>query len=398
MIKFSRNRLLSRRQALRIGVSSVTALAVLSWGNLQALSYLIYTFANKQKVKNNQLRTFKIVGQNSLKQRAKAKGLIYGGYPESDAHIFVKDLKLQSTFIRECSMMTVAYYWSSIRPSIETFNFTGTDYYVKFAMTNKLQMRGIPLVWHEVLPEWLPPVLNSENAKQILTKHLDTVVRRYAGKMHSWDVVNEAVHIRDNRADGLRKTPWLEFLGADYIDLAFRVVAKADPQAKLVYNEYGLESDTPDDAAKRKAVLNLLRRLKSKGTPIYALGLQSHLSGDFKNFNPRIFREFLKSVASLGLKIMITELDVADDQLPLNLDQRDRLVAGVYEDYLSTALAEKAVISVATWGLSDRDSWLKDHNPRADKAAVRTLPFDREMKPKLAWKAIARALDRAPKR
>jgi endo-1,4-beta-xylanase len=103
-------------------------------------------------------------------------------------------------------------------------------------------------------------------------------------------------------------------------------------------------------------------------------------------------------VASLGLKIMITEMDVTDDKLPVDIDLRDRIIAGAYEDYLSVALSEKAVISVTTWGLSDRYSWLSSTRPRSDKAAVRPLPLDRNFKSKLAWNAMARAFDRAPKR
>jgi endo-1,4-beta-xylanase len=95
---------------------------------------------------------------------------------------------------------------------------------------------------------------------------------------------------------------------------------------------------------------------------------------------------------------MITELDVTDNKLPLDSNKRDNIIAGVYEDFLSTALAEKSVISVTSWGLSDRYTWLADKKPRDDRAAVRPLPFDRNLKPKLAWNAIARAFDRAPKR
>ncbi len=399
VVKFSLNHLLSRRQFLKVGISSVTALTILFLSKLQVLSYLIYPFTtDRVRLVGNQHRKFAIVGQKSLQQRAKAKGIIYGAFPEADNRDFASDLQLQSHFIRECATMTMGTFWFTHRPSPTAFDFTSSDYFVKFAGANKIQLRGIPLVWHEFLPDWLTATLNSGNAKQILTDHVETIVRRYAGKIHSWDVVNEAIDVGDKRSDGLRNTPWLKFLGVDYIDLAFRVAAKADPRAKLVYNDFGVEYDEPGSDAKREAILILLQRLKSKGTPIYALGIQSHLLGDRDSFNPAKFREFLKNVANLGLKIMITELDVTDNKLPQDIDRRDRIIAGAYEDYLSIALAQKAVISVTTWGLSDRYTWLARHTPRADKAGVRPLPLDRNYKPKLAWNAIARAFDRAPKR
>jgi endo-1,4-beta-xylanase len=109
-------------------------------------------------------------------------------------------------------------------------------------------------------------------------------------------------------------------------------------------------------------------------------------------------KAFLRDVASLGLKIMITELDVIDQKLPLDVNVRDRIVAGVYEDYLSLVLEEPAVTTVITWGLSDRYTWYSRFNARDDKAPVRPLPLDEGRKRKLAWNAIARAFDKAPKR
>ena len=168
----------------------------------------------------------------------------------------------------------------------------------------------------------------------------------------------------------------------------------------LVYNDYGLEYDTPDQEQKRTAVLKFLEDQKSKGTPIHALGIQSHLDHlekTEKKFSAKKFREFLKNVADLGLKIMLTELDVNDTKLPGDINLRDRYVAAAYEDYLSVVLDEPAVIAVITFGLSDRYTWLTEF-PREDGQPVRPLPLDAQMKRKLAWQAMARAIDAAPQR
>jgi endo-1,4-beta-xylanase len=166
----------------------------------------------------------------------------------------------------------------------------------------------------------------------------------------------------------------------------------------LVYNENALEYSSRKDEVKRTAVLKLLERLKSRGTPIHALGIQSHLVAQEATLNAKKLRSFLSDVASLGLKILITELDVSDQKLPSDPAVRDRIVAGVYEDYLSVVLDEKAVIAVLNWGLSDRHTWLSTFTPRSDGAPVRPLPLDSSFKPKLAWNAMARAFDQARKR
>lgn len=355
-------------------------------------------------------RNFKIRGNKSLKERAAAKGVIFGaGASYEELSSIPKYAKI---FDRECGMVvpTCELKWvcgnANLRPSPDEFDFKPADWMANFARKNQILFRGHTLVWHEALPKWFEEKVNHQNAELFLKNHIQTVMGHYAGKVHSWDVVNEALafdftnKILDGgrRPDGLRKTPWLNFLGDDYIELAFRLAHQADPRALLTYNEFGLDYNTPEDEAKRYALLNLLQKLKSKGTPIHALGIQAHLSGDRTDFDRHKFRDFLKNVASLGLKIMITELDVNDKKLPLDPNKRDRIIAGVYEDYLSAALDEKATIAVITWGFSDRLTWLSEFAPRIDKAAVRTLPLDRNFNRKLAWNGIARAFDGAPKR
>lgn len=392
-VKTSQIRLLSRRQALHISISSTVAIAILSLEKLKVLSYVIYTFTDLAARKANNRVTFKVSGKGSLKKRAKAKGLIYGAFPTSHAE-FDRNPKWKSTFIQECNLIVAGCYWDQTRPSFDTFDFQEVDRIAKFAATNQMLLRGHPLVWHLASPSWMKETLNHQNAEQILIKHIQTVVKRYAGKIHSWDVVNEAIELQDRRSDGLRNSPWLEYISPNYIQLAFQTAARADPNALLVYNEQNLEYDE----AHQIAVLKLLERLKSQGIPVHALGIQSHLRGHRRDFNPQKFRKFLKSVAKLGLKIMITELDVIDQELPLDPIERDRIIAATYEEYLSAVLAEKAVIAVINWGLSDRYTWLNEYVPRKDRSPSRPLPFDRDMKPKLAWNAIARTFDRAPKR
>ncbi len=386
------NWLLTRRNALKLGLASVGA----------AIGAQSVYHNHQIQALDHPARTFKINHQKSLKERAAAKGLIYGSAVRYDD--LISHPEYAKAFAQQCGILVPEWElkWSCgnklLRPNPHSFDFKPADWMAEFAKNNSMQFRGHTLVWHESLPQWFQSQVNSQNAQSFLAEHIRTVMGHYAGRVHSWDVVNEAIDLHDQRSDGLRKTPWLEFLGSDYIDIAFRLADQADSQALLVYNEFGVDYGTTKDEAKRNAVLKLLQHLKSQGTPIDALGIQAHLLGEGSNFNPQIFRNFLGNVASLGLKIMITEMDVIDKNLPKSSVVRDRLVAAVYEDYLSVALDEPAVIAVITWGLSDRYTWLSEFEPRSDGAAVRPLPLDSTLNLKLAWNAIARAIDGAPKR
>lgn len=343
-------------------------------------------------------RDFTVVGEQPLRERAKAKGLIYGaasGYQE-----LAKDAEFANRFAEECGLLVPVgeMKWKEQRPSPKGFDFKQGDWLAKFAEDRGMQLRGHTLIWHQALPDWFEANVNKQNAEQVMLEHIATVAGHYAGKMHSWDVVNEAILPANGRSDGLRRTPWLEFLGPEYIDLAFQAAAQADPQALLVYNEQRLDYDTPEMEGRRVAVMKLLEGLKSRKTPVQALGIQGHLFANEMPFKPKKLRQFLSDVAGLGLKIMITELDVTDRMLPGDIAVRDRLVAGVYQDYLDVVLDEPAVIGVLNWGLSDRYTWIGAVRPRDDGMAVRPLPLDQDMKRKPAWQAIARAFDNAPSR
>lgn len=344
---------------------------------------------------------FPVIGDYCLRQRAADKQMSFGTFPEGGYQALVDDEGLRSAVLQECDLLVVPFSWEEVHPTPDGFNFTEMDAYHQFILEHGLQFQGGSLIWHNILPQWLRDKLDdpqgtTEDMQAIVSHYIATTVGRYAGSAHSWVVVNEAIEPEDGREDGLRQSPWLNRLGEDYIAFAFRAAAATDPNLQLIYNDYGLEYDTATDEARRHATLRLLERLVSQGVPIHALGLQSHLSGDRTGFNG--LRDFLTSVADLGLKIFVSELDVTDSGLSAEIDRRDRQVAQVYEDFLSVVLESPAVVSVITWGLSDRYTWLSYHAPRSDGLPVRPLPLDHTMNRKPAWNAIARAIDHSPLR
>ena len=159
----------------------------------------------------------------------------------------------------------------------------------------------------------------------------------------------------------------------------------------LVYNDYGLESDTQDHDRRRAATLALLAGLRARGVPIDALGLQAHIAA----FGPKIdqakLARFLDAVRAMGLRILITEHDVDDGGGPLSAEARDRGVADASGRLLDVVLDNPATIAVLTWGLSDR--FLKPDGTRDAllRGTPRKLPYDSDMRPTAMHAAIARA-------
>jgi endo-1,4-beta-xylanase len=286
-----------------------------------------------------------------------------------------------------------------IEPTQGTYDYSGADFLVDFAQQYNIKFRGHTLVWYQSLPGWFYRNINASNAKPFILDYISTVMGRYAGKVESWDVVNEVMNPKDGRPDGLRNTPWLKFLGPDYIEMAFRAAAAADPRAHLMWNENWVEEETPEGESKRRSMVTLLKGLKSREVPIHGIGIQSHLIGDHASIiaGPG-FQRFLHELADMDLRVFISELDVSDVNLPADAGARDQTIANLYYQYLSTALAHKCVTAVLTWGLTDKYTWLSGYEKRTDNAKVRPLPFDIYLKPKSVYDAIARAFDEAPSR
>ena len=217
-------------------------------------------------------------GDDSLKAHASAKGLLFGCAVATE--LLGVDTAYEQLVRDQCSIVVAenAMKWGPLRPAIGTFYFDDADRLVAFAEANQMRVRGHNLCWHRQLPKWFGAYATKSNASKLLSEHIQNVAGRYAGRIHSWDVVNEAVLPTDGRPDGLRKSRWLELIGPGYVDLAFRTAREADPKALLTYNEYGIESEDGESAAKRKAVLDLLFGMKTRGVPIDAVGSISYRS------------------------------------------------------------------------------------------------------------------------
>jgi endo-1,4-beta-xylanase len=350
-------------------------------------------------------------GQDSLRVHAAAVGLLTGCAVVPGLLDFTAALPITRvsndpytrTVYEQASIVVPenSMKWSSLRPTPTTYSFEQADKVIEFAVRYEQLVRGHNLCWHEQIPAWFKGYATKENAKELLTAHIQTVAGRYAGKVHSWDVVNEAVSISDGRADGLRKSPWLELLGPEYLEIAFTAAAKADPHAKLTYNDYDIELDTPDQSAKRGQVLMLVRRLKARGIPIHAIGVQSHLQATGPQAGAGLVN-LIREAAKMSLEVYVTELDVNTHKLEGGDAEQDAAVAAVYKNYLGLVLAEPNVKAVLTWGISDAHTWLNQSKEkwavRPDGARQRPLPFYDDYTPAPAFFAMRGAYDLARKK
>lgn len=287
-----------------------------------------------------------------------------------------------------------------VHPGEDTWRFERSDALVKWCIDNHMAIHGHTLVWHSQTNDWFFRDGDRVAVTQRMKDHINTLVGRYKGKIQGWDVVNEAINDRGDSQTGqtenLRSSAWLRAVGPEYLALAFRFAHEADPDARLYYNDYGIEA-----GAKHESSMVLLKRLKRDGVPVYGVGIQGHWRTGNVPF--AALDKAIADYASLGLKVSITELDVtirgaSGGQFgggPGFGDRRTRDIpppspddlkaqADAYARLFAIFIKHKDVLERVTfWGLSDRRTWRFGQHP---------LIFDSRNQRKPAYAAIVNAL------
>lgn len=338
-----------------------------------------------------------VAGAGSLKAHASRHGLIYGAAVV--VHLLESDRALAELMVDQCGIVVPEgeLKWRALRPAQDKYDFTQADALFDFAAKHHLLVRGHTLAWHNSVPDWLAAAPSTLDVRRLFVEHIRTVMGRYRGRVHSWDVVNEAILPADGMPGGLRRSFWYERVGADYIDLAYHTAREADPRAKLTYNDYGVEYDNAEDEQRRRAILELLRGMQARKVPLDAVGVQSHIKAASPSSIGRGLAEYIEAIRQMGLEVYLTELDVNEDDIASNeVAERDRIVAQTYKDYLDVALNNPAVKLVLTWGISDRRTWLNDgptHHRKQPNRPQRSLPFDPEYRPAPAFFAMRSSFD-----
>ncbi len=299
--------------------------------------------------------------------------------------------------------------WEHVHPELNRYDFAPADQFVAFGEKHKMFIVGHTLLWHQQTPAWVfqdnagNPV-DRETLLKRLRDHIFTVVGRYKGRIHGWDVVNEALE-----DDGsLRKTKWLEIIGPDYVQKAFEFAREADPKAELYYNDFNLWKKEKAEAAVR-----LIRDLQANGIRVDGIGEQGHWGLDYPSIAEA--DAALQAFAALGVKVMITELDVTalpnpddwsggaditrNDALRKHLnpypealpDSMQQVLAKRYAECFALFHKHRDKISRVTfWGVNDGQSWLNNWPVRG--RTNYPLLFDRNYKPKPAFEAVMQTM------
>lgn len=297
-----------------------------------------------------------------------------------------------------------------LHPAPNRWNFNMGDAYCQFASEHGLKALGHTLVWHNQTPNffWLNndgTPKTQEEMRSHLIEYLEKVVTHYRGKVYAWDVVNEII---DEDGSYRRDKGWEKYYKDldELVCLAFSTAQRCDPDAELYYNDFNMWRPS-----KVQGAVRLVKMLQSKGIRIDGVGIQAHWGLNFPDMKD--VENAIDAFAELGVKVMITELDI--DVLPLTKEgqvignslqdpvyQRpefvkylnpyaeglpksvDKELANRYEEIFKTILKKRDKISRVTfWGLQDGLSWKNDY-PVPHRKNYPML-FDRQLQKKRAF-------------
>jgi endo-1,4-beta-xylanase len=300
--------------------------------------------------------------------------------------------------------------WEEVHPEPDRYNFEPADRFVEIGKKNNMFVVGHCLVWFFQTPKWVfqdksGKPLSREALLDRMKEHIFTVMGRYKGLVHGWDVVNEAI-----KPDGsFRENGWLDIIGEDYILKAFKFARQADPTAELYYNDYNMWKKP-----QYEGVIRLIENLQSKGVRVDGIGIQGHWAIDYPPLDE--IETAIQALSKLGVKLMVTELDIcvvpfADDYDNLrdisSYDPQTQKKLNPYPDFLPDEVQKKladryaelfALFSkykdvfsrITFWAVHDGQSW-RSYMPIRGRTDYPML-FDRQFKPKPAFDAVVKVV------
>ena len=284
--------------------------------------------------------------------------------------------------------------FDATEPSRGSFSFTKGDKLMAYAAANGMQVRGHALAWHSQVPSWVSTLAQQvesaggsarDTLLSVLKTHIDSVVGHYKGKIREWDVVNEAIN--DNGTHGWRSegSVWYQYIGRDFIDSAFVWAHKADPDAKLYYNDYALEWGMGTGTKAQFAYDSIAVRLKNAGIYITGIGTQTHIQNTHTS-TPSNLRTLASKLKSIGMTMQITELDIGF-ALGTAISDADYAAQGhLYRQFMDLFLEAENMEAFVIWGFSDKYSWLKD------QSKYNGLIFDSSFAKKPAYDSLVPSL------
>ncbi|HSC68125.1 MAG TPA: endo-1,4-beta-xylanase [Cellvibrio sp.] len=289
------------------------------------------------------------------------------------------------------------------------FTFTDADAFVDYAKSKNIGVHGHALVWHSdyQVPDFMKNWTGtSADFLTALATHVTTVVNHFEakGNVTSWDVVNEA--LAEDGSTNFRTDSTFYIKSGNspvYIEKAFQAAREADANATLYYNDFSIEQNGP----KMDKLVEVITDFQSRGIPLDGIGFQMHVFMDYPSIDN--ISAAMKKVVAKGLKVKITELDVAVNNpyssnwpaakvstfTAATASLQKKRYCEIVKAYL-VAVPANLRGGISVWGTTDANTWLNDLFKKASQyngeKIAWPLLFDANYNEKPALRGFADAL------
>ncbi len=265
-------------------------------------------------------------------------------------------------FLRLFNQATLPFYWGTFEPRRGETRAARLHEVASWLVGQGVRVKGHPLVWHTVQPDWLMEVGGDDEVERLLRAHVRETVAGFADVIQLWDAINETVIMPvfangDNAITPLAATRGRQHL----IRLAFEEARAANPAATLVINDFELSPDYE----------RVIEETLADGVAVDAIGLQTHMHQGYRGEDEIL--EIVDRFARFGLPLQLTETTFVSGHLmpPEIEDLNDYQVeswpstpegearqADDMERHYRSLFGHPAVESITYWGFSDAGAWL----------------------------------------
>ena len=251
---------------------------------------------------------------------------------------------------------TLPFYWGYYEPERGHTKEADVKKMAAWCREHNIEVKGHPLAWHEVFPQWAR-ALPDEEVRKLQRARITDIVSRFKGSVEIFDVINEATvsHRFDNAIGRWVKERGAANLTAEFLNLAH----EANPKALLLYNDFNVSP----------AYEQLVTDLQKQHAPVGALGIQSHMHKELWPIEK--LWTVCETYSRFGLPIHFTELTILSGRFKAKDDNDWHTVRTdwpttpegeqrqlEYGRKLYTVLfSHPAVDAITWWDFSDRNSW-----------------------------------------
>ncbi|PZF61226.1 1,4-beta-xylanase [Curtobacterium sp. MCBD17_034] len=282
---------------------------------------------------------------------------------------------------------TLPFYWGRFEPERGAPDTTRLRAAARWFRDRGIALKGHPLVWHTVQPDWLLG-LPLDEVERLQRARIRREVADFAGLVDTWDAINEVVimPVFDNGDNAI--TPLARARGrVPMIRMAFEEARTTNPEARLLLNDFDLSSDYE----------HLVEEVLDAGITLDALGLQTHMHQGYWGEDTMLAT--VDRFARFGLPIHMTESslvsgelmpaeieDLNDHQVPSwpSTPEGEARQADEIDRHYRSLVGHEAVEAITYWGITDAGAWLgapiglvrADGSPKPSYDALRRLVRD----------------------